>query len=107
MSTIPRPVLEQFWHLGVCASHLSQSVSFKEVKLYEPPHARAWGLRWAVSVYLQLLLLAANACQHGSSLQARSLCVGSMGTHFAPECSNLVGKLVRDTLRCTGAVVKS
>lgn len=81
---------------------------FKDVKLYEPLHAKkAWGLPWAVSVYLQFLLLAANACQHGPSLQAGSLCVGSMGTHFATGCSNFLGKPVRDTLRRTGAVVKS
>lgn len=83
-------------------------MSFKDVKLYESLHAkRSWGLPWAVSLYLQLLLLAANACQHGPSLRARSLCVGSMGTHFATGCSDLVGKPVRDTLRCTGAAVKS
>lgn len=84
-----------------------QSVSFKEVELYELLHAkRDWGLPWAVSVYLQLLLLAANACQHGPSLQARSLCVGSMGTHLAAGCSNLVGKQSGTQSR-TGAVVKS
>lgn len=82
-------------------------MSFKEVKLYAPLHAkRAWGLPWAVTVYLQLLLLAANACQHCSSLEARSLCVGFMGTHLATGCSSLEENPVRDTLKRTGAVVK-
>lgn len=86
--------LVQSWHnsgIWEFARHTDRHVSSKRFTCTNRSHAEEI---WTLEVTdFQLLLLAANACQHGPPFKTGPLCVHSMGTHLAPATSDPANSL--------------